>query len=192
MKKISISLLLLLTFALSSFAQTYLLQVDKSTMTWTGKAAFNAYSLSGSLEPKPFTLLIDKGQCKTARLVVDMKTLEAPDKDLKKHLRSKDFFEVNKFPEATFELSQAFEFKEGAQILAGSLKVKDQTHPVHIPIELKKEGQAWKLSGKMIVDRTKYGIYYNSPNFFDKLKGQAIADEFTLDVELYFTQSPPQ
>ena len=36
------------------------------------------------------------------------------------------------------------------------------------------------------LDRTQYGITYNSPSLFTKLKDQAIADEFNLKGKLSF------
>ncbi|MFT5617313.1 MAG: hypothetical protein ACI85I_000529 [Arenicella sp.] len=37
-----------------------------------------------------------------------------------------------------------------------------------------------------IIDRTKFGITYNSPSYFEKMKDQAIADEFTISFNWVF------
>lgn len=192
MKNLIVSILLISLPIPPLSSQNYILQHEKSTLTWTGKAAFNSYSLSGNLAPASCSLEVENGRVKKAQLIVDMKSLDAENKDLKKHLKSKDFFEVKKYPQAIFELNQAWAFKEGDQAFSGLLSIKNQTHPLDIPIHIEKKGSDWIMTGKMIVDRTKYGIYYNSPNFFDKLKGQAVADEFELVFELYFTHSPTQ
>ncbi|MEM6806674.1 MAG: YceI family protein [Bacteroidota bacterium] len=187
MKNIILSTALLLNFVFS-FGQNLALIKNEGSLSWTGSAALNAYSLSGSLEAKSGQLMIKEGQVESASLVIDMKSLDAENKDLRKHLRSEDFFEVKKYPEAIFILTKVSSFKEGEINLIGNLSIKDKTQQTEIPLTASKTGDKWQIKGKMILDRTKFGIYYNSPNFFDNLKGQAIADEFELEFELYFQE----
>ncbi|MEL6674081.1 MAG: YceI family protein [Bacteroidota bacterium] len=189
MKTIQIFFALFFSLGLAP-AQTWLLEVKQSQVDWTGKAAFSAYSLSGTLSPAWANFTLADGTMTSAQLTINMKSLAASDKDLQKHLRSKDFFEVKKYPKASFTLTEPVKLAPGEAKLSGRLTIKGETHPIQFTALMAKEQGQWSLKGKMVIDRTKYGIYYNSPNFFDNLKGQAIADEFELAFDLRFSPSP--
>lgn len=168
------------------FSQTYTLSTNKSTLKWTGKAAFNAYSLSGTLKAKSGNVKIKSGKINSAKMIINMKTLNAENKDLKKHLRSKDFFEVKKYKTASFVLSQPIDLKSKKKIAKGKLTIKGKTKEYSFPIIIKKVGKEYQVSGTLTIDRTDFGIYYNSPNYFKGLKQKAIADEFKLKLDLVF------
>ncbi len=168
-----------------SFAQKFNLVNNQTKLGWTGKAAFNSYSLSGTIQAKNGTLEMADNQIVAANFVVDMPTIDADIAQLVKHLHSKDFFQVKKYPEAQFELTKPIDLS--AKTAYGNLTVKGQTQPVALTLNnIKKTSAGVKLSGSATIDRTTFGIYYNSPNYFDKLKENAIADEFEFTFELVF------
>ena len=189
MKNIILTITTFFFLAQIVIAQNFELEASNSQISWTGKAAFNAYSLSGTLEAEKAQLKIEEGQLLTANLLIDMKTLAAENKDLEKHLRSKDFFEVKKYPEASFVLTETSPFTAGRQKLRGNLIIKKQSRPAEIQIEIVKQQGKYIVKGNMKIDRTQYGIYYNSPNVFTNLKEQAIADEFELNFSLHFKEA---
>lgn len=183
----NIILLLSLLFSTSLLGQSNSLQVLTSEVNWKGKAAFNAYSLAGTLHLKESKLILEGTSLSTAAITLDMKTIASDNKQLVKHLKSKDFFEVKRFPEATFSLSQAISWAEGEQMAEGILTVKSTSLPISIPLVITKKGEHWLMTGKVMIDRTKYGIKFNSPTYFEQLKEQAIADEFELAFALELT-----
>ena len=189
MKNILLTISAIVFLAQLASAQNYELEASKSQLSWTGKAAFNAYSLSGRLKAENAQLKIADGQLLSANILIDMKSLEAENKDLQKHLRSKDFFEVKKYPEAFFVLTESSPFTAGRQRLQGNLIIKKQSHPAEIQIEIMEQQGKYVVKGSMKIDRTQYGIYYNSPNVFTNLKEQAIADEFELNFSLEFKEA---
>ncbi|MDW3651041.1 MAG: YceI family protein [Bacteroidia bacterium] len=189
MKNIILSISTIFILTQLSLAQNFELEPTKSQLNWTGKAAFNAYSLSGSLEAEYAQLRLENGSLLSANILIDMKSLEAENKDLQKHLRSKDFFEVKKYPEASFVLTETSPFTAGKQRLKGNLIIKKQSHPAEIQIEITEDQGSYRLTGSMTIDRTQYGIYFNSPNVFTNLKEQAIADEFELEFVLHFKEA---
>ena len=189
MKNIILTISIILFLAQIAIAQNFELEASKSQVNWTGKAAFNAYSLSGSLQAENAQLKMEDGQLLSANILIDMKSLEAENKDLQKHLCSKDFFEVKKYPEASFVLTESTPFTTGRQKLRGNLIIKKQSHPAEIQIEIMKQQGKYVVKGNIKIDRTQYGIYYNSPNVFTNLKEQAIADEFELNFSLHFKEA---
>lgn len=182
MKRI-INIFLISSICMTLSAQNYLL--DVSAWQWTGKDAFSAYSLSGTLDQKTGSMTIVDDQLTQGEVIIDMLTLDAENKDLRKHLRSKDFFEVKKYKEAVFRLTKGTVSGDRAY-LEGELTIKDKTQKIIIEPKITREDGVITLSGQMVLDRTKYGVVYNSPNIFKNLKDNAIADDFVLQYELRF------
>ncbi|MBX2875386.1 MAG: YceI family protein [Saprospiraceae bacterium] len=187
MKNIVSTILFSFVIVLSTFAQSYSLLDSK--VGWEGKAAFNAYALSGSVELDRAEFGGSKEALTTAEIVMDMRTIESENARLIKHLKSKDFFEVKRYEQATFVMKSKLTLQEGKQEISGDLTIKGITHPISFPVELKAEGEKWLMAGVMAIDRTQYGITFNSPTYFEKLKDQAIADEFELSFSLTLGQS---
>ena len=180
---IYISILLL---SLTTQAQNYQLNTEASKLNWTGKAAFNAYALSGTLKAKFGKLSIDKDTIFELTLVVDMLSLDHENKDLKSHLRSKDFFDVKKFKEAHFLLSNTPKIQIDQAQIQGQMKIKDKAKQETLRIAISNNGNQIELAFKTTLDRLDYGITYNSPSLFKKLKQNAIADTFVLEGKLVF------
>ena len=185
MRKIVIICIAVL-WVLVGHSQNFCLDPDLTNLNWTGKAAFNTYSLSGTLKAKQGSLMIQGDSIQRAEILVDMLSLDAENQDLKSHLMSKDFFEVSKFPLARFVLSLPFGIDEIQQVVVGDLTIKDETQAQTIPVEIEYQDDKMVIIGQMKIDRTQFGVVYNSPNFFKNLKNQAIADEFDLDYVLVF------
>ncbi|WP_299120129.1 YceI family protein [uncultured Winogradskyella sp.] len=168
--------------SIAAFSQNKTVNKNESTISWTGKAAFNAYSLTGTLKVKSGNASIENDSIKSLNIIIDMKSLDHENGDLKKHLRGKDFFEVKTYTEATFTVSQPFQIKNGSAEVTGQLKIKDVIRTETFIVNLNDDYSM--LSFDISVDRTKYGVKFNSPSFFKKMKENAIADEFKLKGNL--------
>lgn len=185
MKKLQLFTAILVFTSITIIGQKHNLDSKNSTISWTGKAAFNAYALTGSLEAKSGEILIENDSIKKLEVIIDMKSLDHSNKDLKKHLRNKDFFEVKKYQTATFKLLNAVKLVKGKIILVGNMTIKNITKKEEIEVEINKNENI-TLQFTTNLDRTKYGVNFNSPSFFKKMKENAIADEFVLKSELTF------
>lgn len=167
-------------------AQNWTFHPTQSQLTWSGKAAFSTYTLGGTIQLKAATIIIDNEIIQTGNFLFDMKTIDGEIKDLTKHLKSKDFFEVKKYKMATFELIEITINDAGKQIAKGQLTIKEETKPIEFILEQAFNKKQLTIKGKAMVNRTDFGITFNSPSFFEKLKDQAIADDFELAFELVF------
>jgi len=147
---------------------------------------FSAYTLGGTIQLKSANLRLENEIIQTGNFVFDMKTIDGKIKDLTKHLKSKDFFEVKKYKTATFELIEISANEAGEQIAKGQLKIKDKNKPIEFSVQQVVNQNQLTIKGKAMVNRTDFGITFNSPSFFEKMKEQAIADEFELVFELVF------
>ncbi len=184
----------LVTFTISIFClgtlligQSYSLDTKQSKMNWTGKAAFNTFALSGTLEAKSGQLQIEDKEVTSATVIVDMKTLDAENKNLKSHLRNEDFFDVKKYPRAYFEIAESFTLKKGKQMIKGYFTIKEEKMILDVEIEMFKRKKEWILHGLLFFDRTAFGINYNDPKDpAMKDNDYAIAREVELDWHLVF------
>jgi len=157
-----------------------------SQLIWSGKAALSEYKLSGTLQFESVEIEIDNQELKKAYIVVNMKSLDAEIDDLEKHLKQKDFFDVKRYPKAVFELDNTILLGSGIQRTKGYLSIKDERHPMSFDVEVSSEDVYTVIKGEFKIDRTKYGITYLSPSYFENLKDKAIADDIYLSFVLKF------
>ncbi len=185
-KSIIVTFLALLT-PLSLISQmTKLIDVENSKIKWIGEelSGKNHY---GSLKFKKGNLNLNNGVIISGNFIVDMKTINVEDlqggskQRLEGHLRSDDFFSVEKFSEAIFEAKSpaVVNKKEGVQILSGNLTIKGITHPAKIEFD-----DNW--SAKLVFDRSKYDVRFRSGNFFQNLGDKLIYDEIAINAKIAF------
>ena len=72
----------------------------------------------------------------SARVVLKAASVDTRNNDRDNHLRSADFFDVEKWPDITFESTQIEEVSDNAYVISGHLTIRDVTKPVTIPLEL--------------------------------------------------------
>lgn len=168
-------------------AQEVKLNTNKSNISWTGKAAFNSYSLTGSLNVKNGTMIIQNNTVEMLFIEIDMKSLNHENKDLKRHLKSSDFFDVKRFAIATFKLTKPTKIVANKKLeLIGNMMIKNQIVKETIPITIEFAEYGWKITFNALLNRLDYNVTFNSPSVFKKLKDNAIADEFSIKGELHF------
>lgn len=100
---------------------------------------------------------------------------------LEGHLKSDDFFGVDKYPTASLTIKSANRIKDGYYV-NGEITIKGTTQP--IAFELEVEGN--KAEAELKIDRTKFDIRYGSGSFFANLGDKTIYDNFEVEVEFYF------
>jgi len=165
-----------------TYAQNSSIETKNSTLSWTGNAAFNTYSLTGTLKVKSGTIKIENDSIKELKISIDMKSLNHENGDLTKHLKGKDFFEVNTYTEATFTLSKPVLIENAKATISGKLTIKDMTKDETFMIKLDENNLS--LSFDITIDLTAYGVKFNSPSFFKKMKENGIADDFVLKGQI--------
>ncbi len=118
---------------------------------------------------------------------IDMNSLNCKDLEdaewngkLVGHLKSDDFFGVEKFPLSTLIIKETTSNKDGETDLKGELTIKGITRPVSFTA--KKVENTFLAS--ITVDRTKYNVRYGSGKFFENLGDNMIYDDFTLEIKV--------
>jgi polyisoprenoid-binding protein YceI len=170
-------------------ATTYKVDERNSKVTWlakkvTGEHSGNVNVASGSLLLENKTLKGGSFQIDTKSIsVTDLTDQEANGK-LLGHLKSDDFFGVEKYPTANFEITSVKSTGAGKYNVTGKLTIKGITNEVSFPATVVTENDKVQATAKITVDRTKYGIKFRSKNFFENLGDKTIYDDFDLNVVL--------
>ncbi|HEV7382231.1 MAG TPA: YceI family protein [Dyadobacter sp.] len=161
----------------------------KSELTWLGKKVAGEHT--GKISLKEGTLTLDGAKLTGGKFVADLNSITCTDIADKEyngkligHLKSEDFFSVEKHPTATFVVTKAV--AKGADLydVTGNLTIKGITKPVTFPVTVKTTAAGAEATGKLVVDRSKYDIKYSSKSFFDNLGDKVIDDNFSIDVKL--------
>lgn len=100
------------------------------------------------------------------------------------HLKSDDFFSVEKFTTASFKITEAKSSNGKDYTITGNLTIKGIAQKVSFPAVVAVAGKKVTATGKITFDRTKFDIKYRSGNYFEDLADKMIYDEVKLDVKL--------
>ena len=165
-----------------------------STVTWEGTKVTGSHS--GDIKISNGYLDVENGLVSGATVIIDMNTINTLDLDggakesLDGHLKSDDFFGVETFPTAQFELTKLNPLRggpEGANFSAmGSVTIKGKTENVSFPVTVTMMPDGVSISGEMVLDRSKFDVQFRSKSFFDAatLGDKLIYDEFTIGFNL--------
>lgn len=185
MKTIKILAVLFLAGTLSASAQKSEVNTSKSVVEWTGKKIGGAHN--GEIKIKSAYLDLKNDEIVGGKIVMDMNSITNTDLEdegykqkLVGHLKSDDFFGVEKFPTALFEVTKSTKFKNGKASVTGKLTIKGKTE--EITFDVSKKGVEY--AALLEVDRSKFDVRYGSNSFFDNLGDKAIDNLFTLDIKL--------
>jgi polyisoprenoid-binding protein YceI len=161
---------------------TYTVNVDESTIEWQGFKPTGSHKGTINIESGTFTT--NDGKIQSGSFVIDMSSIKESEDNarLEGHLKSADFFDVENFPIAGFEIT-GLEVKADNIILSGNLTLKDTTNNVTFPVTVVLEDDTLTLSSEVFtIDRSKWNVRYGSKSFFDNLKDKFINDDIELKI----------
>ena len=171
-------------------APAYKLQPQLSTLGWEGKAVTHGHN--GTMQFSDGELLVQGNAIVGGTVTVNMKTMVATDiKDAENqgkfvgHMSSDDFFGAEKFPTSTFKIVSVTPIKGAAKdannaTIAGDMTIKGVTQRISFPAKVGVKDGVAAATGKVTIDRTKFGLKYGSKTFFDSIGDKAIYDAFDL------------
>lgn len=194
MKSISILLSLVFFISIQSFSQKVNIDPVKSKIAWSGKKIVGG-SHNGEIKLKSGTLEIKNDQIVKGTFIVDMNTIsnhDLEDKDynskLVGHLKSDDFFGVEKYPTASFNIKKSSKFINGKATVTGDITIKGTTKEITAIVSRSNNS----FNTKLEIDRSQFDVRYGSNSFFDNLGDKAIDNIFVLDINLIGTQLSAQ
>jgi polyisoprenoid-binding protein YceI len=154
-------------------AGTYKVDAAASNLEWRGWKIVKASEHKGTISVKEGELKVEGGKLVAGSFVIDMNSIKNTDlKDtayqnkLVGHLKAKDFFDVEKYPTAKFEIvSVAEKAAEGStHEITGNLTLRDSARKITFPANIKMEGNTISATGKATINRLDWGVNYDSKN----------------------------
>ena len=172
-------------------------QVDRnmSRLEWTGRNIWKRHH--GTVSIKNGELRIEKGMLTGGFVTMDMGTIRDVDLAddtlnaiLIRHLSSDDFFDVDQYPTATFEIMGCSAIPGATPgtpncAITGTLTIKDISREilVHATV-VAGENSGVRAHSCFDIDRTQWNINYGSGKIFEKLGMHLVNDIISLELFL--------
>lgn len=154
----------------------YKVDTMNSRVEWKGYKVLKTDQTThfGTIRFESGDVTIKDGKLQSGKFVADINTLENIDlkgeeemkSKLENHLKSDDFFEVEKFPTASYEITKVTEAKSGDYntILDGNLTIKGITKPVQFKANVTIENENVSIATEPTdVNREDFGLKFEIP-----------------------------
>ena len=168
-------------------AQEKKININESKIKWIGKEITSKIHF-GSLQFNNGKIILNNDQIVGGDFSVDMKSLVDEDLSgkskqyLENHLKSDDFFGVEKYPTASLNISSSNKISNNEHKINGILTIKNIAHPISFVLTFNDLGGF----AKMTFDRSKYDVKFRSASFFSDLGDKLIYDDIDVEVNLIF------
>ncbi len=124
---------------------------------------------------------------------IDVSTIDTRDPQRDTHLKSPDFFDVEKFPALTFHSSRVTRKADGSIVVAGPLTIHGVTREVEFEVEgpTPPVKDPWGntrigVSASTKIDRREFGLTFNAAL---ETGGVMVGEEVAITLELEFVQA---
>ena len=172
----------------------YNVDASASTLNWEGSKV-TGDKHTGTMPLTDGQIMVSEGKIVGGKFSMDVRKMTNTDMPADQggdkligHLKSADFFDVEKFPMAQFEITQVQPATDTEGIthnISGNLTLKGVTKNVTIPTNVSMDGSMLKASAPaFVIDRKEWGMTYGSSSLADTAKDKAISDEVGLELML--------
>lgn len=174
-------------------AQNLEVNTAASNLEWVGSKIGGKHN--GTVGIKSGTLVAKKGVVTGGEFVIDMTSIKCLDLTneeyngkLVGHLKSEDFFNVEKFSTAKLVITKVAKLKtptkDANYQVTANLTIKGITQPIVFLALIQPNGNGMKATASFTVDRSKFDVRYGSKSFFENIGDKAISNdmEFTVNI----------
>ncbi len=164
--------------------QTFIIDPGHTSATWSvGHMGFSTFT--GKLPNITGTLMLDEEKPENSKIDVkiDTNAVLSGVVKLDEHLKGGDFFNVAKFPAATFVSDKVEVTGKDTAKVTGTLTLLGVSKPVTLDVKLNKVGEHPMMKKKWVgfdatatVKRSEFGMNYGVPNVSDEVKLQIEAE----------------
>lgn len=168
---------------------------EVSNVNWRGYKIYEGETEEqghhGTIKLQSGVIGIEDGQLVSGEFVIDATSLESMDLNefpedkakLDGHLRSADFLDVEKYPTATFKITDVNKIEGDYNTeISGNLKLREDEKNITFKANTAVEGETFTMdSEEFTINRQDFGIDFNGP-------GAVIKDNVTLSVNIKANQ----
>jgi len=171
----------------------YKLDTERSILEWSGRNINNRHY--GRISVSDGEITMENGRPVSGRVVLNMNTITNVDLQdegwrglLIRHLKSDDFFDVEKYPTAWFELHNSVAVPNATPgtpnfEISGSLTIKEATRSISFPaIIAQQEDGSLKAHASLDIDRTNWDVCYGSGKLYERLGMHLVNDLISIEL----------
>ncbi len=170
----------------------YILDAGNSKVAWEGRRIGGGHD--GTIGIKGGEFYFFEGDMVGGEIVMDMHQIVVLDIEnpgnnarLQAHLESDDFFAVEQYPEAHFEITVVEQIEEESEMthrVFGNMTIRGITHGIAFDAVIDLQEDRMVAFADFDLDRTQWNVRFGSGRFFDDLGDSAIHDDFGLTLDL--------
>ncbi len=149
----------------------------------------------GTLKLTSGTILVKDGTIRGGNFTIDMNSVHATDmtgegaKDLEDHLKSDDFLSTKNYPKGYFTVLNSVSKPTGKLTVSGYLILKGISNSITFPTTVVETTATIIIKSEFTVDRTLWGINYQSGSIFGTLKDDMISDNMNITLDFTFKKA---
>jgi polyisoprenoid-binding protein YceI len=168
----------------------YIVDLVKSKVSWVGSKPGGQHH--GTVNISDGIISLDRGEIESGVFTIDLTTIADLDLEpgswndkLVTHLKSNDFFYVEKYPKATFEITKSKKVDKENYFITGNLTIRGITNSISFDAKVSiKKNVLNATSSEIVLDRVKWDIKAMSKSVFADLKDKYVDDEMLIKIEL--------
>lgn len=167
---------------------TYNVNIYESRLQWSGEKPAK-YGHTGTVNIKSGELYFEKEKLTGGKIEVDLRSIKVINLEAKSsnkligHLMSSDFFDVAKYPTATFVVITAEKKQEDSYEITGDICVRGVTKSISFPAKIVTADKNLSAEAEFRVNRVDFGANYGSVSLGTE-PGEVISDHVDIKAEI--------
>ena len=174
-----------LTSEASTAGKEYVIRTESSKVGFTGSKVTGSHTGGFKKFAGSFKIAEDK-LVGTPGLKIDMNSIFTDNEKLTGHLKSKDFFEVERYPITTFTVTSADVIDGDKYTVTGNLDLHGVKKSISFPATIKATDDEVTLKADFAINRHDFNINYAGK------ADDLIRDQVVLALDVKATPGPPQ
>ncbi len=179
-------------------ASTYIIKAN-TPLKWLGKKLTGEHF--GTIATSEGKLMVEGSNLVGGQIKLDMNSITVLDltdpgknADLTDHLKSADFFSVDKHPEGSFEITGVEQLSTpdaqgNTHMINGNLTIKGIVQGIRFPARVEITDDKVEAKANFNIDRTLWDIRYRSGKFFPELGDKVIDDQIGITLDFIATKA---